>query len=152
MNIPAPENEACEPWRRRIEQFVDIDSKQPRGHENRSKAYTDLRDSVYSHTDGCADCADFELKLRCRIEGIAVGEYPCVHVAYYSTVLCDTHENGWDCTDVSVVFDENGDWGLPVRDQEDGSAETMIRIRHCPWCGTALGSAPKPPPEPEDKP
>jgi hypothetical protein len=125
-------------WRRKIEQFVDIDSKQPRGHENKSQVYIDMRDTVYSHTDGCAACGDFELHLRCKNEGIAVGAFPCVHIAYYSSALCEAHDSGWDCTDVSIVKDENGEWGLPIRDQEDGSAETMLRIRHCPWCGTPL--------------
>jgi hypothetical protein len=135
---PTESGDSHTEWRRKIEQFVDVDSKQPKGHENESKVYTDLRDLVYSHTDNCPACADFELVLRCKHEQIDVKKFPCVHIAYYSSALCETHDNGWDCTDVSIVRDEHGDWGLPVRDQEDGSAETMLRIRHCPWCGTAL--------------
>ena len=144
--------ETCIPWRKKIERFVDVDSKQPRGHENQSEEYLAMRDTVYSHTDECPACADFDLELRCKAEKIPVNQFPCVHMAYYGTALCDTHENGWDCTDVSVVRDERGDWGLPIRDGEDGSAETMIRIRHCPWCGKNLDegrppkSADEPPP------
>ena len=132
---PADDHQA---WRKRIDQFVDIDSKQPKDHENNNPVFTDMRDSVYTHTDSCPACADYELAIRCRMVGLDISSFPCIHAAYYATPLCDNHYNGWECSDVALVRDENGDWGLPIRDQEDGSAETMLRIHHCPWCGKKL--------------
>lgn len=49
--------------------------------------------------------------------------------------LCDLHPERWDCPDCLVWYSasQNG-YGLIIHD----GGESYLRIRFCPWCGTAL--------------
>lgn len=57
---------------------------------------------------------------------------------------CERHPSPWDCADVVVVRQGNGDYGLPIRDGEDASAGSSITIAFCPWCGARLSHPRRP--------
>lgn len=65
--------------------------------------------------------------------GGCVEDFPCVHLAYYSTLHCDVHADAWECPDVLVVKVED-EYGLPIRD----GGSSFVRISHCPWCGKSV--------------
>ncbi len=85
------------------------------------------------HLHGCQACADWYLLSRVKDRGEDVSSFPCVHLAFYSTLPCDVHENAWECPDMTLVRTESG-FGLPVR---DGGA-SVIEIAFCPWCGRKI--------------
>ena len=54
---------------------------------------------------------------------------------------CEQHRDPFDCEDHLVYYSERlGAYGLIIHD----GGESLILIRHCPWCGAAL---PEPPEE-----
>ena len=90
-----------------------------------SDEYEDWR----NHLDSCAECTDWYMKKMLEQRNVDISEYPCVHVAYYSTSDCG-HDDPWEC-DV-VLIRSAAQFGLPVRD----GGRSVVRISHCPWCGT----------------
>ena len=66
---------------------------------------------------------------------VSLDEFPCVHIAYYSTQTCNEHPDLRECTKSVVLrmprFDE---YFISPR----GSTGGDIVITHCPWCGTKL--------------
>jgi hypothetical protein len=59
-----------------------------------------------------------------RARGVDTSAYPCIHLAYYSTMTCPD----------MVIVAKDGRFGIPVRD----GSRSVISIRHCLWCGTAV--------------
>jgi len=52
---------------------------------------------------------------------------------------CDQHPDPMDCPDLVVFYNPKFDeHGIPIRDGENGSAGSYVRIAYCPWCGARL--------------
>ena len=75
------------------------------------------------HLSTCNDCADSILKYLDIKDRINYLEYPCIHLAYYSS-----HE-----TDKCILF-ENNDFTIPTINDNS----TSIGIGNCPWCGAPV--------------
>ena len=51
---------------------------------------------------------------------------------------CEGHDDPFECPDSLIAYNEAfNQFGLIVHD----GGRDVIGIRHCPWCGAALGSA-----------
>jgi hypothetical protein len=88
-----------------------------------------------AHMQACRACEDWYHARQLESRGIDPSLYPCVHMAYYVTNLCETHSDPWDCPNVAIVYVEQYDeYGIPIRDT-DGE---YWKIDHCPWCGQGL--------------
>ena len=85
------------------------------------------------HRRECLSCAEWYLIKEVESRGVDLAEYPCVHVAYYSTQPCDMHSDAWECTDMTLVRTVSG-FGIPVRD----GGTSLVAIQYCPWCGVKL--------------
>ena len=88
------------------------------------------------HMHECTICSDFHLAAQVRARGRNVSDFPCVHIAFYSTAVCDKHPDIWDCPDALVVKTSDG-WGMPIRN----GGSSWAKIGFCPWCGVKLEEA-----------
>ena len=52
---------------------------------------------------------------------------------------CELHAGWQDCPDVILTRLPTGGMGIPLRDGDPpGTAETVVLIAFCPWCGSQL--------------
>lgn len=86
-----------------------------------------------AHGLDCHACGEWNLLKQVQARGIDLASYPCVHVAYHSTHVCEQHADAWACPDMTLVHTA-GEFGIPVRD----GGTSVIRIEYCPWCGISL--------------
>src|SRR5262249_34074584 len=86
-----------------------------------------------THGLDCHACGEWSLFRQVQGRGVDLAHYPCVHVAYHSTHLCEQHADAWECPDMTLVRTKSG-FGIPVRD----GGTSVIRIDYCPWCGISL--------------
>jgi hypothetical protein len=87
------------------------------------------------HTHGfeCSLCQTWNLEQEVIKRGHNISDYPCIHIAYYSTMKCSEHQDAKECPDVTIVKVDN-EYGMPVRD----GGKSYIKIEYCPWCGIKL--------------
>ena len=85
------------------------------------------------HIIECPECMEWDLKQRVIKNGHNPSDFPCVHIAYHSTISCDEHDDPWECPDITLVKTENG-YGIPIRD----GGSSYIGIKYCPWCGIEI--------------
>lgn len=76
---------------------------------------------------------DRVLKRALRARKIRVKNFPCVDIAYRSTMPCKEHPAPVPCPDRLVIPWKNG-WAIPVYD----GGSSFIPIDYCPWCGISL--------------
>lgn len=86
-----------------------------------------------THGIKCLACREWNLVKQVQERGIDLSDYPCVHVAYHSTYICEQHTDAWECPDMTLVRTSGG-FGIPIRD----GGSSVIRIEFCPWCGVSL--------------
>lgn len=86
-----------------------------------------------SHGLECKSCEHWDLEQQVIQRGHGISDFPCIHMAYYSTMVCNDHHDFFECPDMTIVKD-GGEYGIPVR---DGGA-SYIKIDYCPWCGVKL--------------
>jgi len=89
-----------------------------------------------SHWLDCKTCKEWDLLKRVQARGIDLADYPCVHVAYHSTHVCELHADAWECPDMTLVRTAGG-FGIPVRD----GGTSVARIEFCPWCGISVSGS-----------
>jgi Domain of unknown function (DUF6980) len=88
------------------------------------------------HMHGCASCSKWYMAQQAIEAGQDVKAFPCVHLAYYSRLDCEQHDDPQECPDVLIVKTQDG-FGIPVRD----GGHSLVAIKFCPWCGTAIPGA-----------
>lgn len=88
----------------------------------------------YGHHRRCKSCQDKYTARILRSAGIEPDDYPCICSANASALICELHDNAWDCPDVMMIRLEDGGFGLPVRD----GGRAVSRISFCPYCGADL--------------
>lgn len=99
---------------------------------------SDQYDDWCDHQDSCPTCLAWYQDKMVRLRGHDPKDFPCLHVAFYSTGGCDEHDDPLDCPDRVIHYDETfGAYGVPIKDGE----ATMILISYCPWCGIRLPDA-----------
>lgn len=68
-----------------------------------------------------------------------MASYCCDDMRFQIEVDCDLHDDPMECVDCAVVYSPKfREYGLPVRDGPGGSANAVVVIDYCPWCGTKL--------------
>lgn len=113
----------CETFQQLIEQSTKSPSHQ-------SAEYMDWCD----HSHECKSCGEALMKYHVEERGVALSEFPCVHLAYYATNGCDKHEDEF-CPDAIICKNETkNNFGIPIND----GGGSYIVIRFCPWCGKQL--------------
>lgn len=96
-------------------------------------------DAWAEHERACRPCSDLWIAHKVRARGADPADWPCVHLAFQATHVCDTHPSAMDCPDAAVVWQPRfREWGLPIRDGDGASASSYLVIRHCPWCGAEV--------------
>jgi hypothetical protein len=99
----------------------------------------DQGDAWRAHLASCRACEAIVLAERVRAAGADPAAFPCVHLAFQATRVCELHDDPMDCPDAAVVHVARfREWGLPIRDGDAGTASSYLVIHHCPWCGIAL--------------
>lgn len=87
------------------------------------------------HMETCLSCGDWFKYQQVLSRKINPADYPCIHMAFYATDVCEIHQDPWECQSCAVVFIEQYDeYGIPIRD----GSNTYWKIENCPWCGTRL--------------
>jgi hypothetical protein len=95
------------------------------------------------HLSSCRVCADWFQGEECKRRGVDPARFPCVHLAYYTSswltgvevsgVYPLAWQGGDGAPEVAIVYDPRYDeYGVHLYDK------SVLGIRHCPWCGTAL--------------
>lgn len=85
------------------------------------------------HRLTCESCESWGMEQEVIERGYDPTDFPCVHVAYHSTMTCDQHDDAWTCPDMNIV--ETGDgFGIPIRN----GGSSHLAIKNCPWCGIRL--------------
>jgi hypothetical protein len=85
------------------------------------------------HGFECEACDLWDTEQQVIKRGHDPSKFPCIHIAYRSTVTCEDHKDPWECPDMTIVKTSDG-YGLPVRD----GGSSFIQINNCPWCGIKL--------------
>jgi hypothetical protein len=63
----------------------------------------------------------------------------CVEMREQIDHTCSHHPGAGTCPDQVVAYlPKRGEYGLWIRDGEDGAATSYLVIRFCPWCGKRL--------------
>lgn len=104
----------------------------PDGHSVHGM-HLDALSAWVEHLHVCASCRDWYMEHQNEHRGVKTEEFPCVHLAYYSTLVCDVHGDPWDCPDVLVVKTQQG-FAIPIRD----GGRSFVLIGFCPWCGISI--------------
>jgi hypothetical protein len=87
------------------------------------------------HLQACRACEDWYQTNQLELRGVDPAGYPCIHIAFYVTNLCETHSDPWECPNAPIVYIEQYDeYGIPIRDSES----EYWKIDCCPWCGIRL--------------
>ena len=94
---------------------------------------TDEYESWQEHESECESCELWDTEQQVTKRGYNPSDFPCIHMAYHSTMTCEDHKDPWECPDMTIVKTKSG-YGIPVRD----GGSSYIQISHCPWCGTQL--------------
>ena len=118
----------CEEYRKKYPEFT----KWPLASEI---CESDEFEPWQNHGLYCESCIHWDLQQRVIQRGYKISDFPCVHIAYRSTMTCEDHQDPWECPDMTIVKIEDN-YGIPVR---DGGA-SYIKIDHCPWCGIQLSA------------
>lgn len=106
------------------------------GRQGSAEPDEDLYEAWIEHLGQCRPCSDWYCNEEVTQRGLSLSGFPCVHMAYYASNLCEQHDDPWDCSSVLVVATDQG-WGLPLRGET--GEQDFVKIDHCPWCGTELG-------------
>jgi hypothetical protein len=85
------------------------------------------------HGFECESCKQWDINQQVIARGLEPTDFPCLHIAYYSTMPCDIHNDPWECPEMTIVKTSQG-YGIPVRD----GGSSYISISYCPWCGIRL--------------
>ncbi len=85
-----------------------------------------------SHIHDCQSCNEAVLAHRVRQLGHDPVHYPCIHMAYYATQVCEQHPDRSECQDLIIEYKEKFDEYLFIKYQ------VKIAIQYCPWCGIKL--------------
>ena len=116
----------CEDYRRLHSEFTSF----PLSREvYESKEYEAWQD----HGFDCEECELWSTEQQVITRGYDPSEFPCIHIAYYSTMECDEHKDPWECPDMIIVKTKEG-YGIPIRD----GGSSFININNYPWCGIKL--------------
>lgn len=116
----------CEKYRKKYLEFT----KFPLAKEiYESEKY----ESWQEHGFDCDSCELWDTEQQVIKRGHKISDFPCIHIAYHSTMTCSEHKDPWECPDMTIVKTKNG-YGIPVRD----GGSSFIQISHCPWCGVTL--------------
>lgn len=116
----------CDRYRELYERFMSFPLPREEWDSAEYKAWQ-------AHGRDCHACGEWDLLKRVQGRGVDLASYPCVHVAYHSTHLCEQHADAWECPDMTLVRTSGG-FGIPIRD----GGTSVIRIQYCPWCGINL--------------
>ena len=116
----------CEEYRKKYPEFT----KFPLAREiHESEEYEKWQE----HGFDCESCELWDTEQQVINRGHNPSEFPCIHIAYHSTMPCDKHNDPWECPDMTIVKTNDG-YGIPIRD----GGSSYIKISHCPWCGIKL--------------
>lgn len=92
------------------------------------------RSLMRAHENSCPSCKIKEQERILRDHGIDPADFPCPCSARACLHLCDQHEDAFSCPDTLLVRNEDGSFGMPIRD----GGPSYRQIDFCPWCGTSL--------------
>jgi len=88
-----------------------------------------------AHGLTCKHCAEWLLVQRCAEMGISVADFPCVHMAYEASRVCESHANKSGCPDMAIIYDARFDeYSIGPR----GGGGDYVLISFCPFCGVVL--------------
>ncbi len=100
-----------------------------------ARELSDSDEYEFWHTHGveCGLCQTWNLKQEIIKRGHNMSDYPCTHIAYYSTMKCSVHQGVKECPDLTIVKVDK-QYGMTVRD----GGKSYIKIEYCPRCGIKL--------------
>lgn len=60
-----------------------------------------------------------------------------------NNTYCVEHELDKKCVEEKSIYyvSKYDEYGIPVRDGEEGSSMSYIEIKYCPWCGKKLNGS-----------
>lgn len=85
-----------------------------------------------THFHACDDCSDAVLAHRAEQRGVRASDYPCVHMAYRATQVCEQHPDREDCPDLIIDYIAKFDEFQLMK------SDVRLTILFCPWCGIKL--------------
>lgn len=85
------------------------------------------------HGIDCKNCSEWAMIKQLEMNEIRWRKYPCVHMAFYSNLLCGKCKTVYQCPDVAILYHERFDEFSIKR----GKSDSYV-IEYCPWCGKKL--------------
>jgi hypothetical protein len=108
-----------------------------------SDADLDTIDAWDEHEDACRPCAEAALRARVIARGADPDVGPCACIAYHLPLTCGQCPDPLVCPSTILVHVERtGAYGIARHDDTPSPVRGIVRIAHCPWCGTRLDRAP----------